>query len=428
MNLGPRDNRVEMPSLRAVLCPKPQPPDGRPAQSWLYWQAALLALESFLPQAQVLVTRSGVPVTPLPCGQSHWELVVSEGLYLAGPERAATAGRGQYRAVPLGLGDPLAEELFCWLAAPGLRLACLWHPQTGFTLVTHPPQVMAAWVVLRARLIGHDPVAITTLDTALAQDDTWITAGRGDAYLQAFLQCLPTVAGTGRPADTPAPALGLVQALAHEVYTSLSTIQTWVHLLRKQTPRLSKTATSALNAIDQESRLPMDRLGLVLKVLEERSHPDLVRQPLPLALLAHHVDQGWQQQAYRSGIQLQVTWPAEPLVLDTDPALLNPLLLGLMEILIRNLPPGSQVQSEARAVGCQLKLQIHTCSVQPRPLRQPWGNLEIVPETGHIGLSLASCKGLVALLGGKLVTDQGPAGRDVIRVFLPLYPDLGSPS
>ncbi|HEY9647812.1 MAG TPA: HAMP domain-containing sensor histidine kinase, partial [Chroococcidiopsis sp.] len=235
---------------------------------------------------------------------------------------------------------------------------------------------------------------------------------------------------TGDRAD-----IELLQAIAHEVRTPLSTIRTLTRLLLKRKD-LGPDVVKRLEIIDRECTEQIDRFSLIFRAVELETANG--KQPLtpPSAISLTQLFQQnvprWQQQASQRNLTLEVTVPAKlPLVL-ADSTMLDQMLTGLIDRITHSLPPGSHIQVRVKLAGHQLKLQFQS---------QPWGDdselgngqaqasstlksigemLILQPETGSLSLNLSVTKNLFQALGGKLIVRQRPKRGEELTIFLPL--------
>lgn len=244
--------------------------------------------------------------------------------------------------------------------------------------------------------------------------------GAADELLSAKSECLD---------------MELLQAIAHEVRTPLTTIRTLTRLLLKRKD-LSPDVLKRLQIIDQECTEQIDRFNLIFRAAELETAS--VKQPLmPLApvSLAQVFEQNvarWQQLASQRSLKLTVNLPQKLPNVVTDPNLFDQVLTGLIDRLTQTLPPGSEIRLQVELAGHQLKLQFESELQAPSdvangvnlgfvpPLKSLGQLLMFQPETGSLSLSLAVTKNLFQALGGKLIVKQRPQRGEVLTVFLPL--------
>lgn len=253
-----------------------------------------------------------------------------------------------------------------------------------------------------------------------------------------------------RPSATPRSALSpdaeLLQVMAHEIRTPLTTIRTLVRsLLRRKD--LATAVVKRLNAIDRECTQQIDRFSLIFKAVElEAAKSNQPRSPLtPISLTQIFRDSipQWEQQANRRGLTLDVTLPPQLPMVASDPTMLTQVLTGLVERCTNGLAPNSHIHLQVMLAGHQLKLQFSPqishgtgmsnkgssdTSSGPNPfgdfhrpsLRSVGQLLMFQPETGGLSLNLNATKNLFQSMGGKLTVRNHPQQGEVLTVFLPL--------
>ncbi|NER78856.1 MAG: HAMP domain-containing histidine kinase [Leptolyngbya sp. SIO1D8] len=227
----------------------------------------------------------------------------------------------------------------------------------------------------------------------------------------------------------------LLQAMAHEIRTPLTTIRTLTRsLLRRK--NLPSEVRKRLSRIDQECTQQIDRFNLIFQAVElqttNRDRPRSCLTPIALTQIFQDSIPRWQQQAQRRNLSLDVTLPPNLPRITSDPTLLNQVLTGVVEWFTQCLPAQSHIQMRVMLAGHQLKLQFEA---EPQEIdglitgkeinkRQPLKSLgqllTIAPETGGLSLNLDATKNLFQFLGGKLIVRQRPEQGEVLTVFLPL--------
>jgi signal transduction histidine kinase len=228
----------------------------------------------------------------------------------------------------------------------------------------------------------------------------------------------------------------LLQAIAHEVRTPLTTIRTLTRLLLKRKD-LNPDVLKRLHLIDQECTMQIDRFNLIFRAVELETAP--VKSPLSsltaisLAQVFQQNVSRWQEQAKQRDLTLDVVVPQKLPMVVADPTMLEQMLTGLIDRTTHSLPPGSHIQVQVELAGHQLKLQFQS---RPRcsntgttessslpfvPTLKSIGQLLMFqPETGNLSLNLAVTKNLFQALGGKLIVRQKPQLGEVLTIFLPL--------
>ncbi|MBW4581581.1 MAG: HAMP domain-containing histidine kinase [Tildeniella nuda ZEHNDER 1965/U140] len=383
-------------------------------------------------------------------------------------------------ALPLLPGDPLAAEQFCLVLTPQFSLVLVLGeslqsaPSFMFSFV--PEVVQQAWNAIRPRILLMNADQIEQLDALaeqfvpvapdyatvmqfsrlmlahlpepleeirpekadgqhnIASKQEVVKHGqaspkRRDATTQALIDSTPYP-----PLPSPHPTtpdVELLQALAHEIRTPLTTIRTLTRSLLKRTD-LPPDALKRLSIIDRECSEQIDRFGLIFRAVELQTSPaHHDKMSLTRTSLAQMFQQSiprWQQQASQRQLTLDVVLPPQMPTVVSDPTMLDQVLTSLIERFTRSLPGGSHIQVEVMLAGDQLKVQLQSepdaavaARQHHRPLLRSLGQLLMFqPETGSLSLNLAVTKSLFQALGGKLVVRDRPQQGEVMTVFLPL--------
>jgi nitrogen-specific signal transduction histidine kinase len=252
-------------------------------------------------------------------------------------------------------------------------------------------------------------------------------------------------ASAASPDPSPSTDVELLQAIAHEVRTPLTTIRTLTRSLLKRMD-LPPDVLRRLGIIDRECSEQIDRFGLFFRAVELET---ATTQSAPLSLtrtsLADVFQQNiprWQQQATQRQMALEFILPATMPTVVSDPTMLDQALTSLIERFTRNLPAGSHIQVDVTLAGEQLKLQLQsvldtglegvaTGDCSPEALAQKAAKaigqmLMFQPETGSLSLNLTVTKNIFQAIGGKLTVKQRPKQGEVMTVYLPL--EMGSSS
>jgi len=367
----------------------------------------------------------------------------------AGASRcSAPAAIAEYPLFPI---DPLASEQFCLvLTAPFALLLVVGEDDRGesqFRFEFAPEAIERAWQILRARLLLASPHHLPALEARWRQFAPVAPDYRlVSAFSRALLDCLPEAsepraesglrpsraargAGAipaGTPRDRPFSAeLELLQALAHEIRTPLTTIRMLARRLLKKRRTLTPETVEPLESIDQECTEQINRMELIFRAveLETRSPAATERVPLAPIALRQLIQQSiphWQKQAQRRKVNLEVLLPEQLPAVVSNPLMLDKVLMGLMESLTRSLPLGSQLQMQVTTAGHQLKLQLRSAEAAFTSSQSLGQLLMFQPETGNLSLNLDATKNLFQAMGGKLTVRQHPQRGEVLTIFLPL--------
>ena len=390
------------------------------------------------------------------------------------------------KSLPLLAADPLASEPFCLAFTPNFGcIMTLGEDAAGdpaFLFSFDPATVSEGWRLLQPRALLSGQESVNQIDAAIAQFPPPAPDYRlVMQFSRLLLQNLPDWTDlanepyhkaraakvqlnqqltsrnqdkTSHPAKRRQPLpehldsfpesasnhldIELLQAVAHEVRTPLSTIRTLTRLLIKRKD-LAPEVKKRLAAIDRECTEQIDRFGLIFRAVELETTP--VKQA-PICLTATSLDEvlqhsipRWQQQASRHNLTLDVALPKQLPMVVSDPIVLDQVLMGLIETFTRNLPGGSDIRVQVMLAGNQLKLQLQSRpqaedeTLQAEDLNpphfaetaKPIGQiLMFQPETGSLSLNLAVTKQLFQALGGRLLVRQRPNQGKVMTIFLPL--------
>lgn len=392
----------------------------------------------------------------------------------AGTDGPATAPSSHI--LPLTLNNTLLSERFCLVMSPLLSVALVLGQPTGgrpcLQYSFDPAVLMAVWEHIRphisetvgasvkrldeqfARAIAQPDYRVITRFTQLllahlphrqspalhAADDRgqlqfsrWSgsTAGGHGAKQAQFLSTVATADESTAPAGEETE---LLQAMAHEIRTPLTTIRTLTRsLLRRKD--VTADVRKRLHRIDAECTQQIDRFNLIFRAVEletaDRDRPRSSLTPIALSQIFNDAIPRWQQQAQRRDLKLDVTLPPDLPRVTSDPTLLNEVLTGVVEWFTQCLPPHSHIHMGVMLAGHQLKLQFETASLNgastndagaPKrpPLKAVGQLLSVVPETGGVSLNLDVTKNLFEFLGGKLILRQRPEQGDILTAFLPL--------
>ncbi|WP_299415017.1 HAMP domain-containing sensor histidine kinase [Acaryochloris sp. IP29b_bin.148] len=369
--------------------------------------------------------------------------------------------------IPLLPADPLAAERFClvqtrsfsWIAV--LRYLPEQEGQCQFSFV--PETVQQVLLSLRSRIQLTRPHQLEAFDALLQQ---WpavephyqipLHFSRQLLHNYRHISMTPPANGKRSPSlidisqaelqppnssggteDPPQPLkrkhdIDLLKALAHEVRTPLTTIQTFTQLLLKRSD-LPAEVLKRLETIRRECHDQIERFSLIFRAMELANAETV---PTALQLTSISVQEvlqtniaRWQKQADRRNLSFEVEVPEQlPAIAISDPTMLEQVLTGLIEQLSHRLPMGSQMQLQISLAGDQLKLELRSHQTVPQkqsaaatPMLKAIGDLLMLqPETGGLSLSLPVTKQLFEILGGKLTVRQHPQQGEVLTIFLPL--------
>lgn len=466
LSLARFSDQTTPPSLLSALWAYLPLPEWLPGASETIWQTLTQALAQLWREvghlgAKIQGSMSWVEDEPA------WDLDLSatdtapaylSWLFTTTPEKELDR-KGQL-IIPLSSLDPLAEERFLLLLTP-LFCAIIvqgYHPRTG------QPGIM--WSL--------DPDVLTRAIKALqfrlsTQNASW------DELLQAYplhpphyrivtrlsnlvLQIKPAVEAMtvgqlpvpdpsliNNPKHNPKPVLPpthatevnpdpdntadegtLLRALMHEIRTPLTTIRTLVQLLLRKDD-LPDSVRKHLERIDQECTEQINRFELFFQATETNPHY-LQLTPTGLMDLVEHNLPRWQEQVQRRGSTLDIELPHDLPEVVSDPKTLDVVLTGMIDLLARSSPPGSQIKAHFISAGEQVKLQFQLISSEsvadptPKglmPLQAIGRLLMLQPDTGAVSLSIPVTQTLFRALGGYLKVKRTPQQGEVFTIYLP---------
>lgn len=435
------------------------------------WQVAVAAMQQLLQQRtsdtpgasriQGLLFSGPVPFidpSTLPQHFAAWTLTTDAGRVWGHQLLPASEGPSTppplCHMVPLRPEDALSQEHFCLVVTPEFAWVGVLSPSGQFQFSFAPEVVGAAWTELRSRIalsrptwaaqlhqwMQQHPISephytipmafsqhLLTLLTQLTAVKPEVTAVHDQGWSQVSADEAQSVAASHTAAD-----LQLLQAIAHEVRTPLTTINTLTRLLLKRSD-LPTDVLKRLDTIARECSDQIDRFSLIFRAVELatcQSRPTShALAPVSLTQVLQENLPRWRQQAARRNLTLQTALPASLPIVVSDPLMLDQVLTGLIEHLSHLLPAGSEIHLGAALAGEQLKLQLRSqvgaehnlpAAISATPLQSVGQVLMVQPETGNLSLSLPVTKNLFQALGGKLTVRKCPEQGEVLTIFLPL--------
>jgi signal transduction histidine kinase len=356
--------------------------------------------------------------------------------------------------LPLLEDDPLEQEQFALVLTPQFSLVLVLgkdaDDELRFQFSFMPQVVSSVWRMLRSRIRAVRPQQLEFIDPLVEKfvpiDPHYRIVSQFNRWMLAYMpqpiapfdphpfESAPvsTHSSTGQLSDS-----ALLQAMAHEIRTPLTTIRTYTRSLLKRQD-LDAQVIKRLQSIDRECTQQIDRFSLIFRAVEleavSQSPQSQYKSPLS-AIALHQVFQEaipqWQQAARRRNLSLEVGLPPELPMVASDPTMLQHVLTGLVELFTHSVLPGSHIQLHVIHAGAQLKLQFQSQadptkpantgpSCSPPPLQSLGHLLMFQPETGGLSLNLEATKNLFHALGAKLTVRERSNQGTTWTVFLPL--------
>jgi signal transduction histidine kinase len=422
------------------------------------WFSAIAALESLLQSTEGAIFSAPLPILSQPetlpniCAWSFTPNSMFAGFPFQLPSATGeTSDCETTNTLALLPSDPIASEPFCLALTSKFSLLMVLGEDSAknpaFLFSFDPEMIAKAWQVLRLRVVLMNPGQLPKLDrlyqTFHPNEPNYKLVTQ---FSHAILNHLPDPIAepekrtirTPRPLQTPSADVlesadvELLQAIAHEVRTPLTTIRTLTRLLLKRRD-LPADAVKRLEVIDRECSEQIDRFGLIFRAVEIETSATKVSS-LATTSLEEVLEQSiprWQKQANQRNLTLDVILPQQIPSVMSDPTMLDQALTSLIERSARSLPAGSSIQVEVSLAGHQLKLQLQAqkdelldhAEKHHMPLLKSLGQVLVFqPETGSLSLNLNVTKNIFQALGGKLIVRERPEQGEVYTLFLPLEP------
>ncbi|MCY6489517.1 sensor histidine kinase [Leptolyngbya sp. GGD] len=419
------------------------------------WFSAIAALESLLSSTEGVLFSAPLPILSQPesfpniTTYSFTPNALFSGFSFQLPSANGETSECETNTLGLFPGDALAAEAFCLALTSKFSLLMVLGEDRAknpaFFFSFDPEEITKAWQVLRLRVVLMNPGHLQKLDRLyatfppIAPNYKLITQ-----FSHALLSHLPDPIAESekrtirdpRPLQTPtadvlkSADVELLQAIAHEVRTPLTTIRTLTRLLLKRRD-LPADAVKRLEMIDRECSEQIDRFGLIFRAVELETSATKVSS-LATTSLEEVLEQSiprWQKQANQRNLTLDVILPQHIPSVMSDPTMLDQALSSLIERSARSLPAGSSIQVEVSLAGHQLKLQLQAQKddlphdAHQMPLLKSLGQVLVFqPETGSLSLNLNVTKNIFQALGGKLIVRERPEQGEIYTLFLPLEP------
>ncbi len=444
---------IELPDAQASISTA-----SRQLRAEREWFGAIAALEALLQSIDGAVFSAPLPILSQPEALpqvSAW-LFTPNTMFAGLPFQLPSADGNTAtcetdKTLALLPGDPLAFEPFCLALTPEFSLLMVQGETASgdpaFLFSFDPEVVDRAWQTLRLRVVLMNPTQLSKLDrlhkTFPPVEPNYKLVTQ---FTHALLSYLPDPISESekrtirdpRPLQAPtADVLAgadveLLQAIAHEVRTPLSTIRTLTRLLLRRKD-LPADAVKRLEVIDRECSEQIDRFNLIFHAVELETSATKV-SALATTSLEEVLEQSiprWQKQANQRNLTLDVILPQQIPSVMSDPTMLDQALTSLIERSARSLPAGGSIQVEVSLAGHQLKLQLQPQAQKDdylgrshrMPLLKSLGQvLMFQPETGSLSLNLNVTKNIFQALGGKLIVRERPEQGEVFTLFLPLEP------
>ncbi|XFA72731.1 hypothetical protein RYO59_000960 [Thermosynechococcaceae cyanobacterium Okahandja] len=313
---------------------------------------------------------------------------------------------------------------FCLILSAEVSVLLVYQPEQGLRFSFAPEEIHGFWRHLR----HHHPLpTFEPIDQWLQQvgilAPSYRLVGQFAQWLLEVSEPQPSPARS-TPNPPAAADISILQALAHEVRTPLTTINTFIQLLQRQQD-LPQRTYQYLQKIGQEIHEQMTRFDLLTQAAEMLSSP-AVKTPMALGhtclntLLESNLPR-WQKQAARRQVSLVIECPANLPVVLSDPESLDHILTGLVEYYSQTLAAESTLQLVVQPAGHQVKLELRSPQYKHRSDLASLGQLLLWhPATGQLSLNFQAAKLLIEAVGAKVTQRRDRHAGEILTLYLPI--------
>ena len=351
------------------------------------------------------------------------------------------------RVLPLLEGDPLAGERFCLLLTQRFSVVLVLgrdaEDELRFQFSFMPTVIYQVWQLLRSRIFLTNRKQLDVLDPLVAkfapaepdyrivsQFSRWMLSSLPTPRPHPVVEKIISPPDESRPISSESNGLDteLLQAMAHEIRTPLTTIRTLTRSLIRRKDLVEK-AKQRLHQIDNACTQQIDRFNLIFKAVElEAATQKGPRSSLTATGLDEIIQTAiphWEAAANRRNLSLDVKLPKYLPMVASDPVLLQQVLTGLVELFTHSITPNGKILLQVMAAGDQLKLEFQaeanpSFATNRPPLKSLGKLLMFQPDTGGLSLNLQTTKALFTALGAKLTVRERPNQGVTWTVFLPI--------
>lgn len=218
---------------------------------------------------------------------------------------------------------------------------------------------------------------------------------------------------------------------SHELKTPLTVLRAGVERMitnPKASPESLPVLEETLAEINRMTEL-VEALLTLARADEGRA--ELHRESVDLRSIVEEARETGELLAEHAGVAMDVTTPAEPVLLDVDPSRMRQLILNLVENAVKYTPHGGSVKVELAASNGRVQLSVADTGIGIAPGDLPhvfdrfWRADTARTRTGDragTGLGLAICKWIAEAHGGTIDVQSRPGRGTVFTVSLPLRP------
>src|SRR5438067_1653982 len=221
---------------------------------------------------------------------------------------------------------------------------------------------------------------------------------------------------------------------SHELKTPLTVLRAGVERAIT-TPNLPQDTFATLEETLQEIKRMTELVEALLTLARaDEGIAPLHREPVDLRGLVDEVRETGELLAEEAGVQMEVTTPAEPVVVSVDATRIRQLVLNLLTNAVKYTPAGGSVRLQLGPANGKLTLSVADTGIGIAPGDLPhifdrfWRADSARTRTGvrpGAGLGLAICKWIAEAHGGKIDVMSRPGRGTTFTVTLPWEPPAG---
>src|SRR5213595_1405033 len=218
---------------------------------------------------------------------------------------------------------------------------------------------------------------------------------------------------------------------SHELKTPLTVLRSGVERAIT-TPNLPQDTLATLEETLQEIKRMTELVEALLTLARaDEGIAPLHREPVDLRGLVDEVRETGELLAEEAGVQMEVTTPAEPVVVSIDATRIRQLILNLLTNAVKYTPAGGSVRLQLGPANGKLTLSVADTGIGIAPGDLPhifdrfWRADSARTRTGErsgAGLGLAICKWIAEAHGGRIDVVSRPGRGTTFTVTLPREP------
>jgi len=220
---------------------------------------------------------------------------------------------------------------------------------------------------------------------------------------------------------------------SHELKTPLTVLRAGVERVIT-TPHLPQDTLATLEETLQEIKRMTELVEALLTLARaDEGIAPLHREPVDLRGIVEEARETGELLAEEAGVHMEVTTPAEPVVVSVDATRIRQLILNLLTNAVKYTPAGGSVRLQLGPANGKLTLSVADTGIGIAPGDLPhifdrfWRADSARTRTGvrpGAGLGLAICKWIAEAHGGRIDVVSRPGRGTTFTVTLPWEPPL----